>query len=195
MNMLNILFGSKLRVKVLGWLMMHPDERYFVRQLTSILKEDATNVSRELAKLASSGILTSKSEGRQRYYQVNKACPIFVELRGLVLKTVGLAGVLRKAFGDQGIRCAFVFGSIAAGTEQAGSDVDLMIIGDIGLREVSRRLAGVSDWIGREINPHALSAAEFAKRRKAKEHFVSAVIESPRIWVKGSEDDLKAMGG
>ena len=195
MNMLNILFGSKLRVKVLGWLMMHPDERYFVRQLTSILKEDATNVSRELAKLASSGILTSKSEGRQRYYQVNKACPIFVELRGLVLKTVGLAGVLRKAFGDQGIRCAFVFGSIAAGTEQAGSDVDLMIIGDIGLREVSRRLSGVSDRIGREIIPYSLSAAEFAKRRKAKGHFVSAVIESPRIWVKGSEDDLKAMGG
>jgi len=84
--MLETLFGSKLRAKVLGWLYSHPGERYFVRQLTALLKEDSTNVSRELARLEKTGILVSTSEGRQKYYQANPQSPVFNELKNIVRK-------------------------------------------------------------------------------------------------------------
>jgi predicted nucleotidyltransferase len=107
-----------------------------------------------------------------------------------VLKTAGLTTVLEKALGTKGIRTAFVFGSVARGEEEAHSDVDLMVIGDVGLRELSRRLAGVSEMIGREVNPHALRPAEFSKRRASGDHFIASVMASPKIFVAGSEDDL-----
>ena len=96
--MLSKLLGSKPRAKVLGWLFLHPDERYFVSQLKSLLDDDSTNISRELARLEKMGILTCQTEGRQKYYQVNRECPVFSELEGLVRKTAGLADVLRDAF-------------------------------------------------------------------------------------------------
>ena len=87
-----------------------------------------------------------------------------------------------------------MFGSVAAGTAGAESDIDLLVVGDIGLRKLSELLAGVGDRLGREINPHVLTPAEFAKRARAKEHFVSSVMRSKKIFVKGSEHELDAMG-
>ena len=95
--MLETLLGSKLRAKVLGWLFSHPDERYYVRQLTSLVEEDSTNVSRELARLEKIGILVSTTRGNQKYYQANRESPVFDELHGLMIKTAGIADVLRSA--------------------------------------------------------------------------------------------------
>jgi predicted nucleotidyltransferase len=89
---------------------------------------------------------------------------------------------------------AFVFGSIASGEEKAGSDVDLMVIGQLGLRDLSRLLSGIEEKIGREVNPHVLREEEFRKRIRAKEHFASSVMESPKIFIIGSERELEAMG-
>jgi len=89
---------------------------------------------------------------------------------------------------------AFVFGSLAQGTEGAGSDVDLMVIGYVGLRELSRRLSGVSERIGREVNVHAFARREFRKRCRSREHFVTTVLAGPKLFVRGGEDDLGAMG-
>ena len=85
--MLEILFGSRLRAKVLGWLYSHPDERFFVRQLTTLVGEDSTNASRELARLATIGILVSTTEGKQKYYQANRKSPVFKELNSMACKT------------------------------------------------------------------------------------------------------------
>jgi nucleoside diphosphate kinase len=129
--MIDKLFGSKLRAKILGWFFLHTDERYFVRQLKGLLKEDAANISRELLRLADMGILTCQTEGRQKYYQANKDCPVFAELRGLIVKTAGLVDVLRGSLKSlsKKIKAAFVYGSFAADSAKAGSDVDLMVIG------------------------------------------------------------------
>jgi predicted nucleotidyltransferase len=89
---------------------------------------------------------------------------------------------------------AFVFGSIARGEERAGSDVDLMVIGQLGLRDLSRLLSGIEEKIGREVNPHVLREEEFRKRIRAKEHFASNVMEAPKIFIIGSERELEAMG-
>jgi DNA-binding transcriptional ArsR family regulator len=110
--MLDKLLASRLRAKAIGWLFTHPDERYFVRQLTSILDEDSTNLSRELAKLARMGILICREEGRQKYYQVNRDSPVFEELRGLAVKSYAVVDTLSKALGQSAERIdsAFIYG-------------------------------------------------------------------------------------
>ena len=109
------------------------------------------------------------------------------------MKTSGLAAVLKSALRDKRIQAAFVFGSIARGEEKAVSDVDLMVIGNLGLRDLSIRLSGITEKIGREINPHVLHGDEFRKRIQAKEHFVSSVMQAPKIFIVGSRDELEMM--
>jgi predicted nucleotidyltransferase len=129
------------------------------------------------------------------YYRAKAENPLYPEIRNLVLKTSGLSNVLKAALTDKRIHVAFVFGSIASGEEKAGSDVDLMVIGQLGLRDLSRLLSGIEEKIAREVNPHVLREEEFRKRIRAKEHFVSSIMETPKIFIIGSQRELEAMGG
>jgi len=152
-------------------------------------------VRQDIEKLVELGILTRRKDGNRVYYAANEQHPLCADIRQLVLKTVGLADVLGSALESDCIRCAFVFGSVANGTATAESDIDLMVIGDIGLRKVSALLSGLSSRMGREINPHVMSPAEFNRRIHDKDHFLTSVLASPRILVVGSEHDLEAVGG
>jgi predicted nucleotidyltransferase len=195
--MLETLLGSKLRVKVLGWLFSHPDERYFVRQLTSLIEEDSTNVSRELARLEKTGILVSVTEGRQKYYQANRESPVFGELHGLVIKTAGVADVLRSAIAPakEHIKIAFIFGSVASGNERNRSDIDVMIIGKIPFTEIISLLSPVEERLRREVNPVVYPVSEFKKKIAADHHFVKTVLEGRKIFLAGDEDELTKLVG
>ena len=190
--MLAKLLGSKLRSKIIGWMFSHPDEVYFGRQLEEILKEDSTNISRELIRLAKMGILTCETKGRQKHYQANKNCPVFAELKGLVLKTAGLADVLREALGSlsKKIKVAFVYGSFAANSAKAASDVDLMIIGKCTFAEVVETLMPCQAKLGREVNPSVYPVDEFQKKIAAEHHFLKTVLGEKKIFLIGDEDEL-----
>ena len=153
------------------------------------------SVQNELRRLLRLGLLTSRKDGNRVCYEANKSHPLHGEIRGLVLKTSGLADVLRDALADDRIELAFVFGSVARGEEKAESDIDLMVIGDVGLRKITGLLSGVAERLGREINPHAFSRQEFLKRRKSREHFLANVMKAPKLFIIGSEDELAAMAG
>jgi len=195
--MLETLLGSKLRAKVLGWLFSHPDERYFVRQLTGLVKEDSTNVSRELARLEKTGILISTTEGRQKYYQANRESPLFDELHGLMLKTVGVADVLRTALvpAQEKMKTAFIFGSIAAGNENRRSDIDVMVIGRVSFEEVVSLLSPAEEKLKREVTPVVYPVAEFKKKVKEGHHFVKTVLEDEKIFLIGDEGELTKLVG
>lgn len=195
--MIERLFGSKLRAKLLGWLMTHPQERYFVRQLTAILHEDSTNVSRELARLARMGLLTCQQEGRQKYYQANRRCPVFEEMRGLAVKTIGLGDVLRAALEPVAgrIRVAFLFGSFAQRQDTADSDVDILAVGAVGSAEMAKALRPARARLSREINVMVYSPREFSAKAKAGHHFIARVLKGDKIYLVGSEDDLKRVAG
>ncbi len=195
--MIERLFGSKLRARLLGWLMTHPQERYFVRQLTAILQEDSTNVSRELARLARMGLLTCRQEGRQKYYQANRRCPVFEELRGLAVKTIGLGDVLRAALEPIAgrIRVAFLFGSFAKRQDTADSDVDLLAVGEGGSAEMARALPPARARLSREINVTVYPPREFSAKAKAGHHFITQVLKGDRMYLVGSEDALKRLAG
>lgn len=151
-------------------------------------------VQQELKGLAGVGLLKSRRDGNRVYFSANPEHPAHRELCALVLKTNGLAGVLARALTSPEVQLAFAFGSIARGETQAESDVDLMVIGPIGLRGLTQLLSGVAEVVGREINPHILTPAEFRERKRNKDHFVTSVLAAPMLFVKGSEHELTAMG-
>ena len=190
--MLAKLFGSKLRSKVLGWLFLHPDERYFVRQLKGLLDEDSTNISRELARLEKMGILTCCTEGRQKYYQVNPKCPVFSELEGLVRKTAGLADILRDVLKplSRKIKVAFIYGSMAKGLAKSQSDVDLIVIGSSTFAEVVNAITKAQHELGREVNPSTYPVDEFRQKVLTSHHFINTVLKEPKIFLIGDEREL-----
>jgi predicted nucleotidyltransferase len=187
------LFGSRVRAKVLSWLLCHPDERFFVRQLKPILGEDATHIGRELARLEKPGIVTKEASGNRTYYQANAACPIFPELRGLVLKTVGLGDVVREALTPLGggIRAAFVYGSMASGEAGPGSDVDLLVVGDVDEMALHRAVGEAEKVLARTVNYTLLSGAEFRRRRREKGGFLARVLRGPKIAILGDLDAVR----
>ena len=153
-----------------------------------------STVRQELKNLVELGLVQARVSGNRTYYSGNRSHPLFPEIHGLVLKTAGLTDLLHHALGDDGIRVAFVFGSIADNSEKAASDIDLMVLGPLSLRQVASRLADLSQSIGRELNPHVMTVAEFKKRRQAKDHFVMAVLAAPKLFVVGDAHVLEAMG-
>jgi len=186
------IFGSRIRAKILGWLFTHSDESFFVRQMALILKEDPTNLSREMAKLEELGILRSKRNGNLKHFQANQECPFFEELKGLVLKTSGVAGRIRASLERfAGIEFAFIYGSYAKGEEKADSDVDLLIIGDVDMDRLDSILEKLEKMLGREINYVLYSRKEFRGKKKAKDGFLMDVLSDKKIMVVGTENGLE----
>lgn len=194
--MIEAIFGSKLRIKILGWLYTHTDRRYFVRQLTNLIKEDSTNVSRELIRLEKAGIVVSTTEGRQKYYQANSKSPIFNELKSIVRKTFGVADVIREALApvSGGIKAAFIFGSVARSSDDRKSDIDVMIIGDVTFDEVVSALSPAENTLGREINSVVYPVTEFSKKVNKDHYFVKNVLGKEKIFLIGDEDELARLG-
>jgi DNA-binding transcriptional ArsR family regulator len=151
-------------------------------------------VQQELARLARTQLVSARRDGNRVYYRANAQHPAHSELSALVLKTDGFVSVLGQALAADEISCAFVFGSAATGGAKANSDVDLMVIGSPSLRQLVKLLSGTADRIGREINPHVFTTREWRNRIQERDHFVLSVIRNPKLFVKGTEDELGAMG-
>jgi predicted nucleotidyltransferase len=194
MNRLAELLSSRARAEIFRLLFGGRGEELHVREIERRSGLNNSTLRQELRKLVRLDLVQSRRDSNRVYYRAKVENPLYPEIRNLVLKTSGLSDVLKSALRDKRIRVAFVFGSIASGEEKAGSDVDLMVIGQLGLRDLSHLLSGIEEKIGREVNPHILREEEFRKRIRAKEHFVSSVMETPKIFIIGSQRELEAMG-
>lgn len=156
------------------------------------------SVQRELARLVGAGIVTVRRVGNQKHYQANPESPIFAELRGIAVKTFGVADVLREALQAllASIDVAIIYGSLAKGGEHAGSDIDLMVIGAVSSHAaLLDALAPASSQLGRVINPTLYTPVEFAQRVRDGKSFIMRVLEQPKIFITGSEHDLARLGG
>jgi predicted nucleotidyltransferase len=180
----------KSRQRLLAVLLMRPDQAFYTNELIQLTKSGNGAIQRELADLTQVGVLTCKKIGNQKHYQANQASPIYAELRGLILKTVGLADVLRDALAplaDQ-IVLAFVFGSVAKGEEFAGSDIDLLVVSDtLGYGELMLKLEVARNQLGREIQPQLYHSQEFKMRQSGANAFVQRVMTQPKVWLFGIE--------
>ena len=170
-----------------------PERSFYASELIRDAGTGSGAGQRELARLEGSGLIVARRIGHQKHYQANAASPLFSELRNIVLKTVGLAEPLRDALKplSSAIRAAFVYGSVAKATDQSASDIDLMIISDsLTYGEVFAAVERVTRSVGRKVNPTVYTTAEFSKRTRTKNAFVTRVLGQPRLWVMGSEDAL-----
>ena len=184
---------TKTQQRVLGVLFGQPERSFYASELIRDAGTGSGAAQRELARLEKSGLIVARRIGNQKHYQANVASPLFSELRNIVLKTVALAEPLRDALKPLSsvIRAAFVYGSVAKATDQSGSDIDLMIVSDsLTYGDVFGALERVARTLGRQVNPTVYTAAEFSKRARAENAFVTRVLEQPKLWVIGSEDDL-----
>jgi len=189
---LSALLFPGYRRRVLSLLLLRPDEALHGREIARRTGLPAGTLNRELNTLAEAGVLARKRIGNQVQYQASRACPIFEDLRNILKKTVGIADVLREALAplEGRIRAAFVYGSVARGDERAGSDVDLMVIGEGKFAQLVAALAPAQEALRREVNPSVYPALEFWKKVAAGDPFLKRVLADRRIFVLGGEDDL-----
>lgn len=191
----NVLFGRTRRA-ILGLLYGHPDEAYYLRQLVRSAGLGLGAAQREVKRLAEAGIIRRTVQGHQVYYQANPECPLFGELKSLVVKTAGAADALRDGLASLGsrIRVAFIYGSVAGLKQKSGSDVDLMVIGDVSFGDVVAALGAAQELLHREINPTVYSPAEFKRKLKARHHFLSSVLKTEKVFVMGDQHELARLG-
>lgn len=186
----------KARCKVLGLLFSQPESRYYLREIARRTGLAASAVQRETASLVKAGVLQKWVEPHHAYYQADPGCPIFSELHRIFLKTTGLVGVLRQSLSELAeVHCAFIYGSIARGEATAESDVDLVVIGETPFRAVADSLFDAQQSLDREINPIVYSPHEFRGKLAAGQHFITAVMQQPKLFVIGDRDVLERLAG
>lgn len=183
---------GKTRRSLLSVLYGHVDETFYLRQLVRVAGSGTGAVQRELKALTEAGIVRRIAKGRQVYYQADARCAVYPELKSLITKTAGMGDALKMAMLPlaERIRTAFIYGSVARGSERRESDVDILVVGDVTLAEVVETLSPVQLTLNREINPTVYPVKEFLAKHAAGHHFLKSVLEGTKIFLIGDEHDL-----
>ena len=187
MSILSELLSSRVRAEYLRIFFGINSNEYHLREIERQSGLAIGTVRQEAKKLE---LISKRTDGNRTYYSANKNHPLYTILHDLVIQTSGLVDILKEHLKVEAIHYAFIFGSIAKGTENSESDIDLFIIGTLGLRELSKIIKKPAQILKREINPHVMTIAEFKKRIKEKEHFISNLMDTPKLMIIGTENDL-----
>jgi predicted nucleotidyltransferase len=185
------------RARMLGTMLLRPEKKWYLTELATFLHMQPSTLQREMDALSKAGLLQQWRDGRRVYLKADSNSPVFQDLKGLFEKTMGIVPLLQqelKSFGDR-IPLAFLFGSIARSEEGPESDIDLMIVGSVGLSELVPMLRRAERTLGRPLNPTVFSSREFARKVRGEDHFLSTVLHDAKLFVKGSEHELEAMAG
>jgi len=191
------LFASRALAGLLATFLTRPNETFYQRELASIINSARYTVQRELLRLEKAGLIVRVPRGNRVYYHADRRHPAFEDIKRVVLKTIGLGDALRDAIAPLGerVRLAFIYGSVAGGDETTGSDIDLLLVGDLTLRDVSAVLGPVGRELGKEFNPAVYPIEEFRAKIKERHHFITEVLKGEKIYLVGSENDLKGLVG
>jgi predicted nucleotidyltransferase len=180
----------KTRQRILAATLVQPEKAWYAAELAHRLGVPSSSLQRELHDLSEAGILKTSRQGRMVYYQANRDSPVFPDLRGLLLKTAGLVDVLAEALKPVAakVATAFVYGSIAAGSDEADSDIDLMVVGQVSPQDLALPLRRARESLGREINPTVYTPAEFERKHAASDPFLIQVLDRPKLVVLGKRE-------
>lgn len=183
------IFASPTLVDVLGVFLTHPERDYYQRELVTLSGSRLSQVQRDLRRLERAGLVSASRRGNRVYYRAASGHPAFADLQRVFVKTVAVADVLREALeplrGD--IDVAFMYGSMAGGSELAASDVDVLIVGDAPVRSVVASLSDAEERLGREVNATIYLPADLLRKIAGREPFVNEVLRGPKLWIIGDE--------
>lgn len=189
--MLKTLISSKIRRAILKKFLTNPENKYYVRQLASLLFVSVGSLHKELAKLENEGILSSQYLGNLRLFSVNKEHPLYKEIKQIIFKTEGIEGRLKDVLRDiSGLKAAFIYGSFAEGKERADSDIDVFLLGQIEEDKIISKISKLENEFSREINYTIYTESDFRKEKNKRNSFILNLIKGPKIFLKGSEDNI-----
>jgi predicted nucleotidyltransferase len=190
---LSSLLFKDYRRRVLGLLLLHPERQYHVREIARLTDTVPGTLHKELTSLADAGVLLKEAIGNQVEYAANRDCPIFAELASILRKTSGIVDVLADALMQisKNIEIAFVFGSVARGKETAGSDIDVLVVGEVSFTEVVKALYSAQEILGREINSKVYSRKEWKKILRANDAFIKEVMANEKLFILGDANELE----
>lgn len=191
MNILAQLLSSQVRAEIFRLLFNGNKTAIHLRDLQRKSQLSIGTIQKEIGHLKNLDLVTSERDGNRLYYTANSDHPLYKHICGLVEKTSGVAEKLRETLNSiNGIECAFIFGSFAKGEEKSHSDIDLIVIGSVGLRILSSRFKDLTEQTEREINPHIYSKKSWVEKLKKKDHFIQNVMNEKKIFLVGDENVL-----
>lgn len=187
------LFANPSLVEILNLFLMNSEEEFYQSDIARKTGKALIQVQRALKTLTEIGLVSSVQRGRMMYYMAIKTHPAFEDLKSLFFKTIGFGEAIRQALSPlhEKIYFVFIFGSVARGDESVESDIDLFIVADLTFRQLSKALGPLSRQLQRELNPIMLDPNEFQKKIREKDHFMIEIMSSPKLWIIGSESELR----
>ena len=191
--MLQKLLGSQARAEILKKLFNKENQCFYLREFSRLTNISAPLLSRELRNLATMGLIVITEDGNRINFAANKEHVLYHSLCELVDKSCGHIELMRNIFSDFSADFIFIFGSQAKGTATSQSDIDIFVIGDCGLKEVTKRLHQIANEIPQEINPYVICKEEFLNRLKNNDHFLTEIVNTQKIFVKGNFDEFVAI--
>ncbi len=192
--MIDALFGSKTRVKLLHLFLSNPNRAFYVREITRKIDEQINSVRRELANMLSVGIITSENSNNKLYYEVNQAYQHYEPLRAIFVDAELSSEVVEnsdwtkrlKPLGD--VRVAILAGSLVHGSR---SDVDVLIAGNINKTQAKKFFKELESDEGRPLNYTTMSYEDFYYRLSIKDRFILSVLSGKHTVLVDSEGILK----
>jgi len=193
MSILNEILSSKARAEVFRLLFDGTDKNLHLREIERLSSLSVTAISKELKNLVGLDLVIQTKDGNRINFKANTQHPIYSEIKNLVTKSCGFVSLLQERLSDPRVKLAFIFGSIARRDEKATSDIDLFVVGDLGLREVSKLLCGAQEEIQREINPHVYKPETLSTKIMAKDHFITQLMKDSKMYIIGDDNVLKGI--
>jgi len=185
------IFKSKARQAIFRLYFTNPDKSFYLRELERELGTPVSILRKELVSLEKEGLFSSSKQGNLLYYTLNKAYPLYNEIKTIVFKTVGIQGALSREFSDiKGIEAAFIYGSYAKDSTNAKSDVDLFIIGDPDEDVIIEKTDSLEKILKREINYSIYSRIDYKKKKLQKDPFINDVLKNKKLFLLGDDDDI-----
>ena len=193
-KLLDALF-PEIRIRILGATLLRPEKSWFLSELAAFLGTRPSSLQREVESLSQAGILRQWRDGRRLYVKAEQDSPVFQDLVHLLEKTVGIVPTLQDEFSHLAgrIQFAFIYGSVASSQEQTESDIDLMVVGEVGLADLTSTLRSAERRLGRAVNPTVYSSEEFRRKLRKHDHFLTSVLKGHKLLIEGDEDELAAV--
>jgi predicted nucleotidyltransferase len=189
--MLSKLLTSDTRAEVMRILFDGRGGEHYLREIEKLTHIKINSLQKEVKHLESIDLIKARKDGNRIYYSANKVHPLYPDLISIVEKTVGVVSILKEKLKGSKVKYAFIFGSVARNEEMGASDLDLIVVGDLTMRTLTKLISGTQEKIGREINPHVYSENEFKKRLKMKDHFLTSVLKNQVKQIVGDVDEYK----